>query len=108
MHSDQGTNSYPKMKIFTLIGFVLLSVSAIKAEGSLYYCKVEAGTAFLEDIHVRTDHGAVNNGNLKTKTGVRVDLIGGYNFNKYLAGELNVAMVRNKLVDLGHTTTRCP
>jgi opacity protein-like surface antigen len=88
------------MKILTLIGFVLISVSAIKAEDSPYYCKAEAGPAFMEKVHV---HMPNNSFRLEAKTGVRVDLIGGYNFSKYLAGELNVAMVRNKLVDLGHT-----
>ncbi len=91
------------MKILTLVSFVLLSVFTVKAEDSLYYCKVEAGPAFLEDIRVHMVNGGINNRDLKTKTGVRVDLIAGYDFNKYLAGELNVAMVRNELVDLGHT-----
>ena len=89
------------MKILTLIGFVLMSVPAIKAEDS-FYVKAETGPAFTEDVHVHM-HQPQNAFDLKTKTGVRVDLAGGYNFNKYLAGELNVAMVRTKLIDLGHT-----
>ena len=90
------------MKIPTLlICFVSLSVIATQAQEESFYVKTEAGPAFLEDIHVRMN--SVNNNNLKTETGVRVDLIGGYNFNKYLAGELDIAMVRNDLIDLGHT-----
>jgi opacity protein-like surface antigen len=91
------------MKILTLIGFVLLSVSTVKAEDSPYYIKAEAGPAFLQDIHVRMHLAGVSNNDLKAKTGARVDLIGGYNFNDYLAGELDIAMVRNELVDIGHT-----
>ena len=91
------------MKIPTLlICFVSLSVTATKAaEDSLYYCKVEAGPAFMENVHV---HIPNNSFNLEAKTGVRADLTGGYNFNKYLAAELNLAMIHTELVDVAHTS----
>ena len=89
------------MKIPTLIGFVLLSVPAIKAQDSLYYFKAEAGPAFMERVHV---HIPGNTFNLDTKTGVRVDLTGGYNFSEHLAAELNIAMIHTELVDLAHTS----
>jgi len=101
MRVSQGTNHNPKMKILTLICFVLLSVFGVKAEDSPFYIKAEGGPAFLEDIHVRM-YG-IDNHDLKTKTGVRVDLTGGYDLNKYFVVELNVAMIRTDLIDLGHT-----
>jgi opacity protein-like surface antigen len=87
------------MKILTLIGLILLSVPAMKAEDSLYF-KVEAGPAF-QNVHVHIPSASFN---LKAKTGIRADLIGGYDFNDYLAGELNVAMIHTDLIDGGHTS----
>ena len=90
------------MKIQVLLfSMILLPLAAAMAEESGFYFKTEAGPAFMENPHVDM---AAQGFDLKTKTGVRLDLVGGYTVNKYLSVELNAAMVRTELIDNGATT----
>ena len=69
-----------------------------------FYVKVDVGPAWTEDVKVKEFLSVPNIGDLKFDTGVRFDFGGGYQFNRWIAAELETGVINNSIRNGGDST----